>query len=86
MVKKKSKHIRLKISTDGTNSYEYITNILVQTLGYEITQAANCANIIMERGEYIVKSFKPSEMETAVAILELLEKYDILAQLINSED
>lgn len=81
----KNKKLSLVVSFDETNSYEYLTDVLMQILGYEVTQAANCAGIIFEKGEYVVKSFSLSELSIAEAFKELLLKHGLPAQLINSK-
>lgn len=85
MVKRKSKQILLKVYFDEMNSYEYLTDVLMQVLGYEITQAANCASIITERGEYVVKVFAEAELDIAKTMSELLDNYSVPARLIKSK-
>jgi hypothetical protein len=51
-------------------------------LGYDLTQAGNCANIIHLKGEYVVKSY--SELSHAEAALDMLYEYGFKADVIDS--
>lgn len=64
------------------NSYEYLTELLQQILGYEVTQAANCASIVMDKGKYVVKTYKSQDLDKANIILDLLAQNGIPAKLI----
>lgn len=82
MVKKK--HYSLVVYYAELNSYEYLTEVLQQILGYEVTQAANCASIIMEKGRYAVKTYKSQDLYKADITLDLLAQNGVPAKLIES--
>ena len=67
---------------DEYNSEELLYEIIRQALGYEYTQAINCANIVMNRGSYAVKTFKVSDMPKAKATEQLFIQQGIPAKLI----
>jgi len=79
---KKAKKIGVVITHDEFNSYEFLTEALSQVFGYEISQAANCAHIIVEKGSYIVKTFDKSDLDKAAAYRDLLEDHQIPTKLI----
>lgn len=80
MVAKKKKKIGIVVFADEMNSEEFLTEVLSQLLGYDITQTGNCVNIISSRGSYIVKTFK--DIDTATAILQLIGDQGIPAEII----
>lgn len=79
---KRAKHIGLVVFHNDLNNERFLAEVFKQCLGYHYSQAANCAHVIFNRGEYIVKSFKASEQEKARAVLSVLHEYDIPAKLI----
>jgi len=50
-------------------------------LGHELTQAANCAMAIHNRGSYVVKSF--NDKEYADTTVELLVDYELDAEVLD---
>lgn len=64
------------------NNERFLAEVLRQYLGYHFSQAANCAHVIFNKGEYLVKTFKVSEQEKARAVLKMLHEHDIPAKLI----
>lgn len=64
------------------NNDELVSEIIRQALGYEYTQAINCANMIINKGSYAVKTFKVTEMKRAKATQELFIEQGIPAKLI----
>jgi hypothetical protein len=82
MVKKKSKEMSLVLYHHEFNNDELLTEIIRQALGYEYTQAINCAHIIINKGNYIVKTFKVSEMNKAKATEALFIEQGIPAKLL----
>tara|TARA_R110000868_G_scaffold268036_2_gene527277 strand:+ start:212 stop:469 length:258 start_codon:yes stop_codon:yes gene_type:complete len=43
------------VLNDSVNSFEDVIEVFQAVFGWDITQAANCANIIHHKGEYTVK-------------------------------
>ena len=80
MVKKKA--YKVEVIFNELNSWEYLTNVLIEVLGYEVTQAANCASIIMDKGSYIVKSYGAQDLDIAKATIDMLEESEVPARLI----
>lgn len=64
------------------NNDELVSEVIRHALGYECTQAINCANIIINKGSYAIKTFKVSEMKRARATEELFIEQGIPAKLI----
>ena len=56
----------------------------MHVLGYDMTQAANCAHVIYNMGQYVVKTYESDELNTADSILALLEDQNIPAELIET--
>ena len=59
----KPKRYQVIVYNNDEMSFDYVIDTFQMVLGYDITQASNCANMIHNRGEYVVKSY--SEMEQA---------------------
>lgn len=72
----------LVVYYDELNQLEFVADVLASVLGYEQTQAYNCAHIIFVRGEYLVRRFKPSQKQKAEACLEGLAVNGIPAELL----
>lgn len=69
---------------DELNQLEFVADVLGTVLGYEQTQAYNCAHIIFTRGEYLVRRFKASQRQKAEACLEGLTINGIPAELLRT--
>lgn len=82
MVNKKAKKLGLVVYHHDFNSYEYLTNILITVLGHEYTQAANCAHMIVQNGNYLVKTFSTKEKTKANAYVDMFTANEIPVQLI----
>jgi hypothetical protein len=82
MVNTTKKTIGLELHDNDLNSYSFIVEVIMQVLGYEITQAVTCANMIVDRGSYVVKSFHKRDLDVAEALLELFMKNDVPARII----
>jgi len=50
-------------------SFSYVVECFQSILGHEATQAANCANVIHEKGKYAVKTFSDKEIADLTADL-----------------
>jgi ATP-dependent Clp protease adapter protein ClpS len=74
--------IGIVVFHDEFNSYEFLTEALSQVFGYELSQAANCAHIITERGNYVVKTFDQKDLEKASAYRDILEEHQIPVKII----
>ena len=57
MVNKKTKKLGLFVYHHDFNSCEYVADVIKNVLGYEYTQASNCAHMITQNGSYLVKTF-----------------------------
>lgn len=78
---KQAKKISLIVYHHEFNSYEFLTEVIRQVLGYDYSQAAVCANIIFTKGEYVCKTFKYSELKKAEKILSVIKEQDVPAML-----
>ena len=78
---KRMKWIGLVIHHDELNSFDFLTDVIMQSLGYETTQAQTCAQIIQSRGSYVVKVYKGSEMAKARQYWQLFVDEGIPADL-----
>lgn len=72
----------LVIYHDDFNNEQLLSEIIRQALGYEYTQAINCAGMILNKGSYVVKTFKVSDMLKAKATEQLFIEQGIPAKLI----
>ena len=54
MVNKKTKKLGLFVYHHDFNSCEYVADIIKNVLGYEYTQASNCAHMITQNGSVII--------------------------------
>ena len=78
---KRMRWIGLVIHRDELNSFDFLTDVIMQSLGYEITQAQTCAQIIQNKGSYVVKTYKGSEMAKARQYRQLFVDEGIPAEL-----
>lgn len=76
------KKIALVVCHHEYNSCEFLVEVLRQILGYEHSQAGNCANIIYEKGSYQVKTFKFSEMDKVMVYKDLFEENGVPVKII----
>jgi len=67
---------------DDLNQVEFLADVLGTVLGYERSQAYNCAFLVFNRGEYLVRRFTASQKEKANACLEALAINGIPAELL----
>ena len=81
MVSRKAKHIGLLVFHHDFNNERFVAEVLCRCLGYHPSQALNCASVIFNRGEYLVKTFKAAEQDKAEAVLKALHEHDIPAKL-----
>ena len=82
MVSKKAKKLGIVVYHHEFNSYEYITSVLTVILGYEHTQAANCAHMISKNGNYLVKTFPAKDKVKANAYVDMFTANEVPVQLI----
>lgn len=64
-------------------SFTYVVDSFQMILGYEMTQALNCANIIDRKGEYVVKSY--DNLQHAEAALDMLYEYGFKADIVDKK-
>ena len=67
------------VHNDNENSFEYVIEVFQSILGHEMTQAANCANIIDAKGKCVVRTTK--DLEIAQTMVELLLDYGLNAEM-----
>lgn len=82
VVSKRAKKMALVIYDHDFNSYDFLVEVIRHVLGYDQSQACNCANIITNKGEYAVKTYLPKESEKAKAVLDMLTDQQIPAELL----
>lgn len=82
MVRKKATQVALVVYHHELNQLELVAEVIKYCLGYEDTQSYNCAHMVINRGEYVVKTFKVSEMEKARTILQLFIDQEVPAKLL----
>lgn len=61
--------------------FDHVIQTFQMILGHELTQAANCAMAIHNRGSYVVKSF--NDKEYADTTVELLVDYELNAEVLD---
>lgn len=82
VVKKKGKSQTLVVYRDEINTTDYLADVIGSALGYELTQAYSCAQIVNTAGHYAVKRFKPSDSTLAAEILQLFLDQEVPAELL----
>lgn len=82
MVRKKSNTLALVVYHHEFNQLELVAEVIKYSLGYEDTQAHNCAYMVVNNKEYVVKTFKVSEIEKARTILQLFIDQEVPAKLL----
>lgn len=55
------------VLNDSVNSFNDVVQAFQAVFGWDVTQAANCANIIHNRGEYIVKKVDSKQIAMFIA-------------------
>lgn len=79
---KKTKKLGLVVYHHDFNDVNFLTEVIKHALGYDYTQAHGCACIVVEKGQYIVKTFKKVDKEIAESYLQLFLDQEIPAKLI----
>jgi ATP-dependent Clp protease adapter protein ClpS len=79
---KKGERYQIIVFNSDEMSFAYVIDAFQSVLGYELTQAANCANLIHNRGEYIVKSY--AELSHAEAAFDMLCEFGFRCDVIDS--
>jgi len=74
--------IGILIFNDEFNHIKFVTEVISQTFGYHPTQAFQCANLIHEKGSYLVKSFPYKELSKAQLIRDLLVNSGLVVKII----
>ena len=64
-------------------SFEYVIDSFQTILGYETTQASNCAHLIHTKGEYVVKCY--AEKDHAEAALDMFYDYGFRADILDKK-
>lgn len=79
----KSKRFEIVVYNSDDMSFTYVIDAFQLVLGYDVTQATNCANLVHNRGEYVVKSY--SELDHAEAALDMLYEYGFRADVVDKK-
>lgn len=79
MVKSKAK-FGVCVMNDNVNSFERVIQIFQDIFSWDITQAGNCATVIHNKGEYIVKVFDSEK--AALFVAQLLRGQGLTTKLI----
>ena len=74
--------VGILIFDDEFNHIRFVTEVISQTLGYHPTQAFQCANLIHEKGSYVVKSFPYKELHKAQLIRNILVNSGLAVKII----
>lgn len=69
---------------DDLNQIEFVAELIGTIFGYEKSQALNCAHIVYNRGEYLVRRFPASQKSKADACLNALNVNGIPAELLRT--
>lgn len=80
---KKSDRYSIVVYNNDEMSFTYVIEAFQTILGYELSQALNCAHIIHNKGEYAVKHY--SDKEHAEAALEMLYEYGFRADILDKK-
>lgn len=80
MVNKKK--LKLVVYNHDFNNQDFLTEVIRQALGYEYSQAGNCANLVINEGKYVVKTYEMRDKQKAEAILSIFTDQDVPAKLI----
>lgn len=77
---KRKQEYNIYLMNDDTNSYEYVVYVVKSVLGWDETQAINCATIAGSNGKCHLKSF--DYYEDAVYISKVLESKNITTKIL----
>jgi len=78
---KKSQRYQVLVHNSDDIPFDHVIQTFQMILGHELTQAANCAMAIHNRGSYVVKSF--NDKEYADTTVELLVDYELDAEVLD---
>jgi len=78
---KRMRWLGLIVHHDELVSFDILTQVIMESLGYEITQAQTCAQIIQNKGSYVVKVYKVQDMEKAELYKQLFVDQGIPVEL-----
>jgi ATP-dependent Clp protease adapter protein ClpS len=76
------KKIKLVIYNHDFNNQEFLTEVIRHALGYDYSQAGNCANVIINEGKYVVKTYDMKDKKRAELVLGIFTDQEIPAKLI----
>jgi len=74
--------IGILVFDDDFNHIKFVTEVLSTTLGIHPTQAFQCANLIHDRGSYVVKSLPYKEKQKAEIYRNVLVNSGLIAKII----
>jgi ATP-dependent Clp protease adapter protein ClpS len=74
--------IGILVFDDEFNHIKFVVDLLSQTFGFPPTQAYQCANLIHERGSYVVKVLTYKEKQKAELLRNILVSNGLMAKII----
>lgn len=77
-----AKRIGIVVFNDDLNQLKFVIEVLSTTFGYHPTQAYQCAEMIHNKGSYIVKSLPEKHKDKAEAYRNLLVTNGLIAKII----
>lgn len=78
----KVKTIGIVVFNDDMNHLKFVIEVLSTVFGYHPTQAYQCAEMINNRGSYIVKTLPEKHKDKAEAYRNLLVSNGLIAKII----
>lgn len=78
----KAKNIAIVVFNDDMNQLKFVIEVLSSTFGYHPTQAYQCAEMIHNRGSYIVKTLPEKHKEKAEAYRNMLVMNGLITKII----
>lgn len=76
------KRLGILVFNDEFNHIKFVVELLSTTFGYHPTQAHQCAEMIHNRGKYVVKSLPAKDKEKLEAYTKLLISNGVAAKII----
>ena len=67
---------------NGKHNIDQLAEIISLLLGYNIVQATSCAFIIINKGEYIVKTYPAKDLEQAIETIKIADDYKLTTELL----
>lgn len=68
------------VVNDDINSFDHVIHTLQDVFSYDVTQAANCADLVHRKGGYVVKWF--DNEQAALYVAQVLRSRGLTTKLI----